>query len=244
MLQLSKRMQAVADLAEEVDVLADVGTDHAYIPIYMAECGKLKKAIAMDINQGPLMRARDHIQQYGVSDYIETRLSDGLNALKPGEADTIVIAGMGGALMERILTQGETVAHMARRLVLQPQSELLAFRCFLLEHGYQIVAEDMVYEENKFYTIMAAKPMQVNQQVSGCCLSQTELKYGPLLIQKRHPVLKLYLQRQQKQKQEILEQLSVNAKRDISRRRFQVEQDLAEIEKVLQLWKEQSYEMQ
>ena len=187
MLQLSKRMQAVADLAEEVDVLADVGTDHAYIPVYMAECGKLKKAIAMDINQGPLMRARDHIQQYGVSDYIETRRSDGLNALEPGEADTIVIAGMGGALMERILTQGETVAHMARRLVLQPQSELLAFRCFLLEHGYQIVAEDMVYEENKFYTIMAAKPLQVNQQVSGCCLSQTELKYGPLLIQKRHP---------------------------------------------------------
>jgi len=121
MLQLSKRMQAVADLAEEVDVLADVGTDHAYIPVYMAECGKLKKAIAMDINQGPLMRARDHIQQYGVSDYIETRRSDGLNALEPGEADTIVIAGMGVALMERILTQGETVAHMARRLVLQQQ---------------------------------------------------------------------------------------------------------------------------
>ena len=238
MLQLSKRMQAVADLAEEVDVLADVGTDHAYIPVYMAECGKLKKAIAMDINQGPLMRARDHIQQYGVSDYIETRRSDGLNALEPGEADTIVIAGMGGALMERILTQGETVAHMARRLVLQPQSELLAFRCFLLEHGYQIVAEDMVYEENKFYTIMAAKPTQVNQRTARCCLSQTELKYGPLLIQKRHPALKLYLQRQQKQKQEILKRLCANAKRDVSKRIFQVEQELAEIEKVLELWKE------
>lgn len=239
MLQLSKRMQAVADLAGKVDVLADVGTDHAYIPVYLAECRKLKKAIAMDINRGPLMRAREHIQQYAVEDYIETRLSDGLDALEPGEADTIVIAGMGGALMTRILDRGETVARRAKRLVLQPQSELLAFRCFLSEHGYQIVAEDMVYEEQKFYTIMAAEPIQVDQRVSGCFLSQTELKYGPLLIQKRHPVLKLYLQRQQKQKQEILERLNVNAKCDISKRKCQVEQELAEIAEVLELWKEQ-----
>lgn len=238
MLQLSKRMQAVADLAGEVDVLADVGTDHAYIPIYLAECGRLKKAIAMDINQGPLVRAREHIQQFAVENYIETRLSDGLDALKSGEADTIVIAGMGGALMERILTQGEIVAHSAKRLVLQPQSELPAFRYFLLQHGYQIVEEDMVYEEQKFYTIMVIEPMQGNQTASVCCLSQAELKYGPRLIQMRHPVLKLYLQRQQKQKQEILERLCVNAKRDVSKRRLQVEQDLEEIEKILELWKE------
>lgn len=238
MLQLSKRMQAVADLAKEVDVLADVGTDHAYIPIYLAECGKLKRAIAMDINQGPLERACEHIQQYAVADYIETRLSDGLDALEQGEADTIMIAGMGGALMERILTQGEIVAHSAKRLVLQPQSELSAFRCFLSQHGYRIVEEDMVYEERKFYTIMAAEPVIEDQRVSGGCLSQTELKYGPLLIQQCHPVLKLYLQRQQEQKQQILERLCVNAKRDVSKQRFQVKKDLKEIEKVLELWKE------
>lgn len=238
MLQLSKRMQAVADLAKEVDILADVGTDHAYIPIYLAECGKLKRAIAMDINQGPLARAFEHIQQYAVADYIETRLSDGLEALEPAEADTIVIAGMGGALMKRILTQGEIVAHSAKRLVLQPQSELSAFRYFLSQHGYRIVEEDMVYEERKFYTIMAAEPVIEDQRVSGDCLSQTQLKYGPLLIQQCHPVLKLYLQRRQEQKQQILKQLCVNAKRDVSKQRFQVEKDLKEIEKVLELWKE------
>ena len=237
---MNKRLNALAEMVDKGSRVADIGTDHAYLPIELMNENKVSYAIASDIAAGPLQNAKDDIVAAGFEDKIETRLGAGLTTItKTDKIDTVVIAGMGGALMERILTQGETVAHMARRLVLQPQSELLAFRCFLLEHGYQIVAEDMVYEENKFYTIMAAKPLQVNQQVSGCCLSQTELKYGPLLIQKRHPALKLYLQRQQKQKQEILEQLSVNAKHDISRRRFQVEQELAEIEKVLQLWKEQ-----
>ena len=78
MLQLSKRLLAVADLAGTAKILADVGTDHGYIPVYLVACGKIEKAIAMDINQGPLMRAQEHIRFYGLNDQIETRLSDGL----------------------------------------------------------------------------------------------------------------------------------------------------------------------
>ena len=159
MIQLSKRLQTVADFVENCETMADVGTDHGYIPIYLVLNRKVKKAIAMDVNPGPLQRAKEHICQYGLEHAIETRLSDGCFALKPGEADAIVIAGMGGALMQRILEQGEAAAKAAQRLVLQPQSEAALFRQFLFRHGYQILAEDMALEDGKYYPIIAAQYM-------------------------------------------------------------------------------------
>ena len=159
MIQLSKRLQTVADFVENCETMADVGTDHGYIPIYLVLNRKVKKAIAMDVNPGPLQRAKEHICQYGLEHAIETRLSDGCFALKPGEADAIVIAGMGGALMQRILEQGEAAAKAAQRLVLQPQSEAALFRQFLFRHGYQILAEDMALEDGQYYPIIAAQYM-------------------------------------------------------------------------------------
>ncbi len=159
MIQLSKRLQSVADLVENCETMADVGTDHGYIPVYLVFNQKVNKAIAMDVNPGPLKRAKEHIFQYGFQKSIETRLSDGCFALEPGEADVIVIAGMGGALMQRIMEEGEAVAQTAQRLVLQPQSEIGSFRRFLFAHGYGIVAEDMVLEDGKYYPIIAAQYM-------------------------------------------------------------------------------------
>lgn len=243
MLQLSNRLLAVAGLAGTARVLADVGTDHGYIPVHLAACGKTQGAIAMDINQSPLAHAREHIQQYGLEERIEIRLSDGLSALKPGEADVIVIAGMGGALMTRILSQGRETAHTAERLVLQPQSEIFAFRRFLCEDGYQITAEDMVYEEGKFYPMMRVAPLQAKRDNSGQGLqkeavsAETAWKYGSLLIQERHPVLEQYLLRQKAQKESILQSLALNARQDVSRRQRQLEQELTEIRELLELWK-------
>ena len=102
MIKISERLMTVASLVSRDHVLADVGTDHGYVPIYLILQGKIKKAIAMDINRGPLERAREHISLYGMGDYIETRLSDGVEALALGEADSILIAGMGGGLVIRI----------------------------------------------------------------------------------------------------------------------------------------------
>ena len=106
MVKLSNRLSAVASFVTDGNVLADVGTDHGYIPIYLLQEKRIKKAIAMDINAGPLQRAKEHIALYGLKDYIETRLSDGVEALMPGEADTILIAGMGGGLVMHILEDG------------------------------------------------------------------------------------------------------------------------------------------
>jgi len=123
-MQLSKRLQAVADSVTRDNRVADVGCDHAYISIYLIQQHIAPHVIAMDINKGPLERGRKNIERLGFSSHIETRLSDGLHELNPGEADTILIAGMGGALTVRILEEGLTTVKKCKELVLGPQSEL------------------------------------------------------------------------------------------------------------------------
>ena len=137
-MQLSKRLRAVADFVTPQGRLADVGTDHAYVPICLMEEKKISGAIAMDIVDGPLQRARENIAAHHLETQIETRKSDGLEALRPGEVDTIVIAGMGGLLICRILEQGREVAATVPEWVLEPQSDTDKVRAYLLEQGYHI----------------------------------------------------------------------------------------------------------
>ena len=108
-MQISKRLRTVASFVTEGNSIADIGTDHAYVPIFLAKEGKITKALAMDIKKGPLERAKTHIQKQGLSDMIEVRLSDGLSAFQKGEAETIIISGMGGALIQKILEEGKEV---------------------------------------------------------------------------------------------------------------------------------------
>lgn len=123
-------------------------------PVYLIQQKKIPSAIAMDVRKGPLSRAKEHIRQYGLEEYIQTRLSDGLENLKAGEGDTLVIAGMGGPLMERILTDGQSVRDSFSEMILQPQSDIPHFRRFIQSQGFQIVEEKMVEEEGKFYPMM------------------------------------------------------------------------------------------
>ena len=149
-MQLSKRLSAVASMVTEGNRLVDVGCDHGYLPLYLYLNKKIPSAIAMDVRPGPLSRARDHIAEYGLEKYIETRLSDGLYALSPGEGDTLTVAGMGGPLMERILTAKEDVRESFEELILQPQSDIPHFRRFLRGIGWEIVEEEIVLEDGKF----------------------------------------------------------------------------------------------
>ena len=123
-MQMSKRLQAVADLVTEGDRIADIGTDHGYVPIFLLERARIPSAIAMDINRGPLERAKKHIREHSLEDRVKLRLSDGVKALKEDEADAVVIAGMGGGLIVKILREGKEVLESVRELVLQPQSEI------------------------------------------------------------------------------------------------------------------------
>lgn len=200
-MKLSKRLQAVASLVKEGKCVADIGTDHGYIPIYLVDSGICEKAIAMDVNKGPLQRAKEHIKENGLSEKIETRLSDGLAALCPGECDCAVIAGMGGGLVIKILEEGSTVAKTMTELILQPQSELEKVRFYLQENQYQVVEEEMVEEDGKYYPMMRVK--WGNRDT----YETIELLYGKYLIQKKHPVLLQYLDKEIRTKTSILEQL-------------------------------------
>ncbi len=209
MLKLSKRMKAVAAMVSTGNILADVGTDHAYIPIALAQRKRIPKAIVMDINQGPLKRAQENINRYRMDSYIQTRLSDGTKELMKGEADTILISGMGGELMIRILEEGAGVCRNADELILQPQSDIREVRAFLRENAYKIMDEDMVCEDGKYYPMMRVIPVETDDFWEG----QKELTrtacdiYGPLLLKNGNPALRSFLVRQHRQLTGLIQNL-------------------------------------
>ena len=132
-MELSKRLQAVAALAAQGDTIADIGTDHAYIPIELIQRRVISYAIAMDIHRGPLERAAAHVQAAELEKKIELRLSDGFEKLSPGEVDCAVLAGMGGNLVMKILKDNMRVTCSLKSCILQPQSEIAKVRAFLIE---------------------------------------------------------------------------------------------------------------
>ncbi|MDO5392276.1 MAG: class I SAM-dependent methyltransferase [Eubacteriales bacterium] len=218
-MQLSKRLQALANLVSQDHVLADVGCDHGYIPIFLIQNHRIPKAIAMDIGEGPLQRAQENIRSYGLEGYIETRLSDGLAKLNPGEADTILISGMGGPLMEKIITEGKSVAEQADEMILQPQSDIPRFRKFLTEMGYVIMQENMIEEDGKYYPMMKA----VRGNAQPC--SELEYRYGPVLLRQCHPVLKQYLERERDNLQLIVDNLRKQSGESVQKRLLELEQE-------------------
>ena len=215
---LSDRLSMVASLVRGHDVLADIGTDHAYLPVYLVREGRIRGALAMDVNRGPLLRARENTERFGLGGKIECRLSDGLAALRPGEAQSIVIAGMGGALTERILQEGKSKLEGAFELVLQPQSEIFRVRRWLLENGYVIEDEEMVKDAGKFYQAMRAVPGKPGEKTSRDPEDDAELYYGPVLLRKKHPVLLAYLEWEKGIREGILRDLDKSGSADEARR--------------------------
>ena len=199
------RLRAIAGMVTKGKRLADVGCDHGYLSIWLVSEKTVPSAIAMDVRPGPLSRARENITRYGLEDYIETRLSDGLAKLEPGEGDTLVIAGMGGPLMERILKDGAKVREGFQELILQPQSDLPHFRHFLSEIGWEIVREEMIKEDGKFYPMMKAVRNKTGKKIM---YTEAEAWFGPLLLEKCHPILKEYLLREASIREKILADLS------------------------------------
>lgn len=205
---LSERLLHIAGQIRAGQTLADVGCDHGYLPIYLVQKGCMQRAIAMDINEGPLQRAVEHIEREALGAYIQTRQSDGLEKLSPGEADAVIIAGMGGNLTIDILTRGENVVRTLDQLILEPQSELAAVRTFLRENNYFVEAEDLVLEDGKYYPILRVLPKRSSDVLtfsgeSG--LSPAVLDaYGHRLLAAHHPVLLSFLQKEKKQCEQIL----------------------------------------
>lgn len=226
---LSKRLTTIASLVPAGSRVADVGTDHGYTPIYLVRNGIAVSAIAMDVRSGPLSRAAEHVQEYGLEDKIELRLSDGLQALRAGEADTVIISGLGGPLMIDILTRGQQVAQTVDTFVLSPQSDIPGVRVYLREHGYRIDREVFLKDEGKYYTVMV-----VTHGVSRPGRYIDDL-FGKELLDRADPVLREYLEKEAARYRQLIPGLESAAREETRQRGQQMKEELALVEQALRV---------
>ncbi|TJX14711.1 SAM-dependent methyltransferase [Tissierella creatinini] len=186
-MRLSKRLQKIADFVPNNSITADIGTDHGYIPRYLVEYKISKLVIASDVSQGSLDKTISYIDELGLNNKIIPRLGDGLEVLKPYEVDTVVIAGMGGLLIRDILEKNKGITNSITHFVLQPMVASKELRKYLLNNGFMILDEELVFEDEKFYEIIYAK--------KGKDLVEKDIYYeiSPILIKKKHPILAQFL---------------------------------------------------
>ena len=183
-MKLSERLAALVPHLPNGCPLADIGTDHAYLPIYAVREGVAKRAVAGEVIEGPFRSARANVEKYQMEEKIDIRLGNGLSILAPSdEIDCVVISGMGGILISRILEEGKGRLKGVRRLILQPNNGAELVRLWLMEHGWQLMDETMVEEDGYIYEILVAEPAR-GKPVR---YSEKELLFGPFLLDRRPP---------------------------------------------------------
>ena len=236
-IKLSNRLAMSAGMVTTGSSVADVGCDHAHTCIWLVKHDGVPKAIAMDVRPGPLSHAEANIRLYGLDEQIKTRLSDGLDALSPGETDTIIIAGMGGTLTVQILERGLEKAKAAKEMILQPQSDLGMVRKFLREHGFCIIEEKMCKEFGKFYTSMkVVYGEQQREQADGFIQSVYD-EFGEYLLLRKNEILYEVLLILKEKNQRILDRISEEGSEESIERRAFFEKEKEQISKALEFYK-------
>lgn len=190
----TERITRIASYVPKGVVAADIGTDHALLPVFLIREGICPRVIASDLHPGPLEKARSNVLLFGLNSFIEVRQGDGLQSLEPGEADVIVIAGMGGAKITDILGAYPGVLKSVQRLVLQPQSGAGFLRRWLLKNSWSLMDEDLVLENGRFYEIIVAGHCpsgSADPFLAG--VDNPLLDIGPRLVEKKHPLLVPFL---------------------------------------------------
>ena len=204
-MELSKRMRMNADLVPDRCRLADVGCDHGYVSIYLAEAGRCGAIFAADVREGPLSIARKNVRERGLENVICCRLGDGLPCFEPGEADTALIAGLGGMLMCRILSESPEVLASMDCLVLQPQSDWEQVRRTVYEKGFGIEREAFCVDEGKPYVAFRARRREKLPEEPP--YTEAEFRYGRFLTRERDSGYLLFLQNECEKLLHIIEQL-------------------------------------
>ncbi|MCQ6278130.1 tRNA (adenine(22)-N(1))-methyltransferase TrmK [Bacillus sp. EB600] len=181
--KLSARLETVAHFVPLGSKLADIGSDHAYLPCYLAKKGVITFAVAGEVVSGPFESARRHVEAENLTEMISVRMGDGLDILEPRDVDCITIAGMGGALITSILERGKEKLGTINRLILQPNISAVTIRKWLLVNNWELIAEEIVEEEGKIYEILVAE--QGNPLKPYGPELDTELLVGPFLLKKK-----------------------------------------------------------
>lgn len=191
-MELSKRLKRIAEHVDKCESVADIGTDHGYIPIYLVKEGICKKAIASDINKGPIEKAKVNVAFEGVSNRVKCLLGPGLNPLKVGEVNGVILAGMGGNLTRDILLADMDKVKKYDFIILQPAQNPEVLREFLYKNDYKIIDEDLIKDEGRFYELFKVKYNENSEKL----VFEDELEYevSPLLREKNHPLFKEFIE--------------------------------------------------
>ena len=201
-MEIKGRLKTIADMVPDCNVICDVGTDHAYIPIYLVKNKKCTKAIASDVREGPADLARRNIDKYRLSENIEVRVGNGLDTVSENEADVIIIAGMGGMLIKEILEEGFNKAKTSKALILQPMNAIEVVLEWIYRKGFEIHDKGLINEGHKIYNVIVA-------QWIGKAEEKDEINYylGEKLVEKKDPLLIEYIERKIKQFEIIINEM-------------------------------------
>lgn len=231
---LNGRLLAIANAVPRSGRVADIGTDHGYVPLYLIQKDFIESAIAADISQGSLKKAEMLVSEYNLEDRMETRLGSGLSVLTPEEVDTIIIAGMGGLLIRDILMGDETVARSATTLILQPMVAQDLLRRWLVNNCYTIKDEELVKEDQRIYEIIIASP-GIQEAYSDIYLDRYPNVYydiGWRLIEKQHPLLEEFVLKKIQSLEEIVEHLNINKTQSAMERMIEIKSKLKQYKEV------------
>jgi len=184
---ISERLKILANYVNKNDVVGDIGTDHGFIPIYLIENNKINRIIASDLNEGPLDNAKKELSLKGYLNKVDLRIGSGLTPYKPGEINTAIIAGMGGNLIRTILIEGKEHIKYLNRLILQPMHGVEELRRWILNNGFRITDEDLLFENNIFYEIIVAEKGEKQEY------NETNIEFGFNMLNKNPEISKSFL---------------------------------------------------
>ena len=226
--QLSIRLATIASFVPKGSHVIDVGTDHAYIPIYLVRNRLADSCLATDINNGPLEKAEKNLKRYGITN-VSLMQTNGVEGIPAGKGDVLIISGMGGFLIVDILRRGQYLMPHIKRLILQPQQDSAEVRKYLHEIGFCIIEEAFVKDEEKYYTVIVAEPGKVQPYEKAY-----EYEYGKLLIQQKLPLFKEWVNKKIKKQEGIYQLLNDKVSETASRRKKELIKEIALLKEVAQ----------
>ncbi len=228
-MKLTNRLLKIASLVDKNKRVADIGTDHGYIPVYLLNKSIIDFAILADINKGPLENARSEVRRNKLEDRVDLRLGSGIEVLKKGEVDEIIIAGMGGILISNLLEANKEVACSVEKLILQPMQAQEDLRKYLLNNGYEIIDEHLEKEDFRVYEIIIAKYTGKNTSV------EDEIYYevGSKLIENKDELLKDFIDTKFKKYNNIIEKLPKNDTEVIKQKRDLANEKIEKLKKLI-----------
>lgn len=224
-MELSKRLKFIAGHIDKCDSLIDVGTDHGYIPIYAVKNNLCNKAIASDINKGPVEKAKLNASLDGVSSQVQVRLGGGLEVVKKGEVEAVVIAGMGGNLIINILEKDKKKLSLYKFMILQPAQNPEVLREYLYTNGYEIIEEDICLDEGIFYELFKVRKSE-DMKVS---IDPIFYEFSSILLKRKHPLFHSFLEYKEEKYKKILELIKEESESS-KKRRIEIIEKLKTIE--------------